>query len=108
MDIQRMQQLAGMPVTPAQTLNESKQLNEGTVSEKVEIHASGPMQGQLGDIIVIEGGKTMDALAKLFGVPGGWKKTQIKPGIWAAYDGGRLTFFNKENDFQAEDEDEEF
>lgn len=98
MDLNRLQKLAGLPLTEAVKLDEA-------AFSKIEIHSSKPGPGQLGNIIVMEGGKELEDLAKLLGVPDGWKKTKIKDGVWSAYDGERLSFFNKEDDFQPEDEE---
>jgi hypothetical protein len=101
MDLNRLQKLAGLPLTESKIVSEA-------ISAKTEIHASSKMVGQLGDVIVLHGGgKALEALAKMLGIPDGWKKVKVKTGIWAAYDGDRLTFFNKELDFHFPDDDNE-
>jgi len=80
-------------------------IQEEDKTDNVEIHVSPKGFGNLGDIVVMDGGPGAAMIAKLLGVPDGWHKTKVGPKCWAAYNAGdRLTFFGSEMDFEEDEE----
>jgi hypothetical protein len=71
----------------------------------VDTHFSDRKQGGFGDLLNFEYTKEIAELAKMLGLPDGWKLTKIKNGLWGAYSAGdRLTLFTNASDFVADDE----
>lgn len=100
MDLKRIQQLAGLPIT------ESVQVTEGTSHEyHTEIHAVGPTMGQLDNVIVMDDNPAVKMIAETLGIPDGWKMVPLGDGYAAYNSGDRLTFFKNARDFQADDEE---
>lgn len=109
MDINAIRQLAGLPrLTTApepkkiveQKLPEAKVIREN-VAEETHLADPSEITGLRGMMITIDG-KEGDALAKLLGIPGGWKLKTIGKGFVAYNEGDRLTFFTDRNDYQDE------
>jgi len=100
MDLNRIRTLAGLEVLKESTLTEN--------SHKIEAHVSkkGGM-GVLGDVIVLDAFDGMAELAKILGIPDGWKLTKVNGGFAAYNSGDRMTFFSNKDDFDPEDSEED-
>lgn len=79
MDIQRLRTLAAL-------------------TESTSIRVVGKSTGQLGKIVAIEGEGAV-FLAKMFKIPSDWKLQSFHD-CFAAFDGERLAFFEKSDDWE--------
>lgn len=101
MELNRLQKLAGLPLT------ESKKTLEESKTDKIEIHFSDARNGQFGDMVTLDGSVAVGELAKMLGIPDGWKKTKIGK-VWASFnDGDRLCFFTDGRDYMPDGDDED-
>jgi hypothetical protein len=81
---------------------------ENAIVEDVTAHFAAKGNGQGGNIFVLDADQNVAQFAAMLGVPSGWKLTQIKNGLWAAFnEGDRLSFFTSQSDFQPDDQDGE-
>lgn len=62
MELNRLQKLAGLPLT------ESVNLTEGAITKKVELTWSPKAPGQLGDMAILDYTPEVEKLAKLIGI----------------------------------------
>ena len=91
MDLNRLQQLAGLPLT------ESKQPVMEETSENVEAYVQNGGRGLMGDMVNLMDGKAVKKIVEILGLT---KDKPIKVGKgFMGYDGHQLVIFQAEKDW---------